>query len=536
MARLDNLEKLHLLPVLALRRLLAQKLANDESSLSEIVRLTREQLIQAIDREPTITEDDLQTLYELYRYGRRLAIQIFLLPEDYSLALDDSTIQQILARLRDAAPSNEEETNPGEEDNDNFGWDEVKGRVNICDHERFGDVLEIRFKYPILHRYLNLDEDADQVCETRYGYVWLSPQQHYLAVLAKDNSVAARLLNVVARVLNVQPKAVQFPRTLIDQHFDIEDAKRFTHLDVDTGVRQSISGNKDALARYNGEIVQRDSRYTRPSVLYDEVVDGGMVSGLGISAKTGRLYFTRTLSATQVHGWVNTRLCEFIADLRATLADQPVRVYQASSIVRRQRKLDDHGKMLLELILDAIATAKRDRIHTIPVSVTPEALYAALGNAWLRPRYGFSCPECEDACGFCPYCSSTRISSSDREIVCSECHKALTVDGIATLACVNHHIHQFAVAESMGVLATDKLQRLIGEHLQDLGLEWRFDKDHIYVDAEGLHHLLIPADTSITNIFGDNINATVGRNTRNINIGKQISVDWGDTNGQQNEQ
>ncbi len=81
------------------------------------------------------------------------------------------------------------------------------------------NLAEIRFKYLILHRFLNHNEESDQVYETRYGYLWLCPAQCYLAVLAKDNAVAKKMLDSVAIALHVMPKPVQFPKDLIDRHF-----------------------------------------------------------------------------------------------------------------------------------------------------------------------------------------------------------------------------------------------------------------------------------------------------------------------------
>jgi len=527
MARLGNLDRLYLVPVLAVRSMLAQKLENDETRLAEIRRLPQEQLIAEVDRTRIVSEEDIDHLYDSFRYGRRLSLQLFLLPDDFVSVADDSAIEQAIADLIEGEAVTDKPANLGEEDDDDFSWDEVGGQVIISDHVRFGDVLEIRFRYLILHRFLNEYEEPAHVFETRYGYVWISPGQRYLALLAKDGVVAKKMLESVSIAMKVIPKPVQFPKDLIDQHFDIDNAKRLSHLDPKTGVRQSISGEKEALSGFMGEIEDRDSRYMRPGALYEEEIDESTRSGLGITAKKGRIYFTRTLSTTQVHLWVDTRLRSFVGDIHRVLAERPENVYQASIIVSRLRTLDGSGKRNLELLLDAVVHARKNEQQTVQLGIEADAIYEALGHSWLQRYYVFSCPDCNEACGLCPKCDSAQITQNDQELTCAKCGCTLSSDGMATLCCVDHHTHSFDIADSLGYLPTRKLLRHIHKLMMQLDLSWNLDRDTIHIDAGGLHHLSAPPDSTIVNHYGDHIEAKVGNNATNVTIGKGIQVNGG---------
>lgn len=532
MARLSNLNSLYLVPVLAVRKLLAQKLGEDEARLAELNRLARDQLVLAVDREYSISEDDVTHLYNSFRYGRRLALQLYLLPHDFTYSGTWDTIVDAIVAQTGVAAVLDETANGGEEDADDYDCDVVKGRVIYCDSDPFDDVLEIRFRYLVVHRYLDQQEDAAEVLETRYGYVWLNAVQRYVAVLAKDGSIAAAMLDIIAQRLKVKPQSVQFPRDLIDRHFELQNAKRFTHLDANTGVRQSISGDREALAGYLGEINARDIRYQRPGVLYEEVLDETMRSGLGISTKRGRIYFTRTLSTQQIRHWVGTRLSDFVADLRASLDERPEKVYQASALVRRLRNVDDNGKMLFDSLFDAVAWAKRESLQTVYPAASASAFYTALGDAWLTPRYTCSCPECDDACGLCPGCYSSKIKQVGEDLVCSKCDQKLSAHGRATLCCTNHHVHQFDLAGSVGYLPTPKLHSILARALQSIQLSWNMERETIYLDAGGLHYFCAPADT-INNYYGDFTQGVIYGNPRNVIIGNENVLRVGGDNGGQ---
>ncbi len=306
-----------------------------------------------------------------------------------------------------------------------------------------------------------------------------------------------------------------------------------THLDPETGVRQSISGGREALSGYIMEIENRDRRYVRPGALYEEEIDETLSSGLGLTAKRGRVYFTRTLSTTQVHHWVDTRLRNFIADLRIALNEDPAKVYEAAAAVKRIRGLDDIQKMNLELILDAVTHAKREDVQTVSLGDDVNRIHSVLGDEWLQRHYGFSCPVCDEACGLCPTCRSADIIPDDPELSCAECGSRLSNDGKAILCCVNDHQHQFDIVDALGYIPTPTLQRLINKLMGRLELNWDIRRDSVYLDAGGLHHLSAPSDTTIINQYGDHIVARVGSNASGVTIGKDIHVSKGGENGNQ---
>lgn len=520
-SRLDNLGKLYLVPAFAVRALLVSKLEPDDKRIGAFSKMRHDLLVQEADKIPVISEEDVERIYETYRYGRRLSFQLYLLPSNLPAITHPDRLQASLAALlEEQKVAAELEQVIAEEE---YESEEPLRNIVICDYERLNETLEIRYKYQVIHRFLNEDEEPDHIYQTRYGFIWLDVTEGYLVILSKDEKINRTLIGVLSKALKVWPIPVKLSKELLDEHFPLELAKRLTHLDPQTGVRQSISGDIEALEQYQAEILGRDSKYLRPGALYEEEIEAGLRSGLGVTARKGKLYLTKTMPTSVVRRWAHRRLPELVQDLRGWVAREPESSVRASPIISRLR-LSDEGKAYVVRIVQALLQAKREAVSSVSLGIPPLALYQALGSNRLDPFIHFECEECHELCRWCTNCESTNLAMVGDQVRCKDCDAALTLGSVLTLKCINGHSPKAALDETLGFVPKYALERPVYRVLDSVGVSWQRGQEHFYIDGDTLHHLFAGPDTPITLVKGDNIVAQIGTGAKEVIVGKNISV------------
>lgn len=521
-SRLSNLGKLYLVPAFAVRELLVSKLKPDDKQVGAILKMRHDLLVQEADKTQAISEGDVERIYEKYRYGRRLSFQLYLLSSNLPAITNPDRLQASLTDLlEEQRVAAEPEQMVAEEE---YESEEPLRNVVICDYERFDDTLEIRYKYQVIHRFLNEDEEPDHVYQTRYGFIWLNVVEGYLVILSKDEKINRTLIAVLSKVLKIWPIPVKLSKELLDEHFPLERARRLTHLDPQSRVRQSISGDTTkALEQYQAEILGRDAKYLRPGALYEEEIEEGLMSGLGVTARKGKLYLTKTLPTSVVRRWTHRRLPELVYDLRDRVAREPQSSVRASPIISRL-KLSDEGKAYVVRIVQALLQAKREAVSSVSLSIPPLALYQALGSNRLDPFIHFECEECHEICSRCANCESTNLAMVGDQVQCGDCDVALTLGSVITLKCVNGHSSNAALDEALGFVPKYILEQPVCRVLDTAGVSWQRGIEHFYIEGDTLHHLFGGPDTPITLVKGDNIVAQIGKGAKEVIVGKNISV------------
>jgi hypothetical protein len=519
--RLDSLGKLYLVPAFAVRELVLSKLKSDDERIGAILKMRHDLLVQEADKTQAISESDVESVYEKYRYGRRLSFQLYLLPSNLPAIADPERLQASLTSLLEEQGATAEPKRVRAEEE--YESEEPLRNVVICDYERFDDTLEIRYKYQVIHRFLNEDEEPDHIYQTRYGFMWLNVAERYLVILSKDEKVTRALTGVLSKALKVWPIPVKLSKELLDEHFPLERAKRLTHLDPQSRVRQSISGDTEALEQYHTEILGRDAKYLRPGALYEEDIEEGLMSGLGVTARKGKLYLTKTLPTSVVRRWAHRRLPELVYDLQDRVARDPQSSVRASPIISHLR-LSDEGKAYIIRIVQALLQAKREAVSSVSLGISPLVLYQALGSNRLDPFIHFECEECHEICSRCANCESTNLVMVGNQVRCGDCDAALTLDSVITLKCLNGHSSNVALDEALGFVPKHILERPVYRVLNSAGVFWQQGKEHFYIEGDMLHHLFGGPDTPITVVKGDNIVAQIGEGAKEVIVGKNISV------------
>lgn len=521
-SRLENLDKLRLIPAMGIRDLLLSKLDGKDGSRSRIGRLTREQLIEEVDQSPAVCESDIEKAFDEHRYGRRLSFQIYLLPKTVAASDDLDAMKASLSDLLSKTTATE--SGEASTSSDEYESDEFIQEIEICDIVRFDDTLEIRYKYLVQHSYLSIEEKTEYVYQVRYGFVWRCIDGGYLALLCNDSAVTKPLLSALARELQCNPIPVTLHPDIVDQHFDPDRAMRFNHLDPQTHVRQSISGSAEGLGQFHNEIAQRNSRYQRPGTLYHEDIMDGRSSGLGVVTSKGKLYLTKIVPASVVRLWARSRIGALVVDLRKRSEFHSDSAVRASPVIANLRTIAADGKLYVATVIDLLLHMKRNALLSMPFEIDPITLYEALGNAYLTPLIYCECASCSDqeSARRCPWCDGDELVLSSGHIHCRSCSREVSHDGEVTLKCVHGHVATAPMREVFAFVPKGKFKDVVRKVLDRINIPWSREREAFFIKAGTLYYLEEEVGESQLTVNGDVVVAQVGDEGQGVIVGTKI--------------
>jgi hypothetical protein len=477
-SRLPNLGKLYHVPTFALRRLL-----DDRGEGRSFTSLGQGELVRKADELVNVTEADIEELYENYRYGRRPSFYLYLLPNGLNRP-DSKELQALLDRLAawdrfDLPP--EMDTNPAPRD------ETSPDQVIVLGEEDLDDFFEIRFRYYVPHRFLNVDEQPDQVLQSRYGFLWLDLELGYMAVLSRDERTNRMLTRALSKCLRAIPLPARFPKELLDKHFSIEKAKRLSYYDPSTGVRRSISGY-GLWQRFKKEILEREQLYTRPSTLYTEEVAEGVTSGLGVTATSGKIYLTRTLPTSVVRAWARRRLPDLMRDLQELRASQPDSFSRSLDTVNRMR-LSASGRATIINLVEALLETEREDLSSTTLPQTALEIYEALAGKYFSPYLRSQCSTCDETAELCPHCESQNIEFDGKVATCEQCRTTISDKELVSLRCMNGHITNASLAEAWNIAPNHWLQKRMARIFEEIGQSWEEGNDYFHIEGNTLYRL-----------------------------------------------
>lgn len=477
-SRLSNLDKLYHVPTFALRRLLESR--EEGRSFGS---LGQAELVSKADELTKVTEADIEDLYENYRYGRRPSFYLYLLPSGLTRP-DTRKLQAFLDQL--AACDNFDlcpELDIGPTSGDGASPDQV----SLLDEEDLDDFCEIRFRYYVPHRFLNIDEQPDKVLQSRFGFLWLDLNLGYLAILSRDERTNRLLTRALSKCLQAIPLPARFPKELLDKHFSIEKARRLSYYDPSTGVRRSISGY-GLWQRFKKEILEREQLYTRPSTLYTEEVAEGVTSGLGVAATSGKIYLTRTLPTSVVRAWARHRLPDLMRDLQELRASQPDSFSQSLDAVNRMR-LPASGRAAIITLVEALLEIERENLTSTTLPQTAIEIYEALAGKYFSPYLRTQCSTCNETAELCPHCESPAIEFDGEVVTCEQCRTTISGAESVALGCMNGHVTSAPLAEAWNIAPNHWLQKRMTHIFAEIGQSWDEANDYFHIEGNTLHRL-----------------------------------------------
>ena len=476
--RLSNLSKLYQVPVFALRGLLERVTPGQN-----LDGLRQADLVRRADSMPEIHEADVDHLYESARYGQQLAFYLYLLP----VGLEEPEVAEFQAFL-DEAIAQERPCRRGEGCScHDYECESCPRQIRLLDEERSESFREIRFRYYVTHRFLNAEERADEVLQSRDGFLWLDLAQGYLVILTRDEQVNGLLTAALASCLRATPVPVQFPKELIDKHFSIEKAKQLSYYDPGTGVRRCISGH-GLWQRFEQEIAVREQQFVRPTSVYDEEVAQGVVSGLEVMANKGRLFLTRILPTSVVRTWARQRFPDLMRDVRELQAYQPQALGQPIEAVRRLR-MPSTSRAAVNLIVQALLQIGREDVTSVSLPYSALEIYDSLAGRYFQPYVRAECSRCAQSAELCTECEGRDPVIDGKTVRCSSCGTTLSDGGSVTLHCMNGHATTVPLAGAWNIAPNHWLQKRISRIFADLGKVWDESNDYFHIEGKILYRL-----------------------------------------------
>jgi hypothetical protein len=285
-------------------------------------------------------------------------------------------------------------------------------------------------------------------------------------------------------------------------------------------VRQTISGATESLKKYRAEIKQRDKSSLRPGALYDEELEPGYVSGVGVTASKGKLYLTRTVSATRLRRWAVQRLPELVDDLREYLNSKPDEVALPSPAVRRLH-LSDQARGQVDRIIAALVHMKKNQLSSAVLPMSSLQLLDTLGSR-VTPFILAECDECGETGDRCPDCQRTSFAMRDGQIVCGKCGRELVVRNQLRLRCINGHRVSVALDDALGLQFAESLVDAMVSAVRGTRVDWS-DSESFYVQGDTLYFVISPSGKPIEIIEGDKFYVRIGANARQVAVGKHIT-------------
>jgi hypothetical protein len=477
--RLPNLLKLYHVPAFALRELLKERAPGRKFGA-----MRQAELIAEADKLTVISKEDVERLYENYRYGRSLSFQLYLLPS----GLQEPSIAEFQAALDEWADSDDVDLEAEAIAGEDYEGESAPGQLVLLDEEQLDGIREIRFRYFVTYRYLNAEEQPAEILQTRYGFLWLDLAVGYLAILARDERVNYLVTRALSKCLQSIPVPVRFTEDLVDKHFSLEKIKRVSHYDPGTGVRQSISG-QDLWRKFEHEIRAREERYVRPSSLYDEEIAEGVISGLGVVSTKGKIYFTRTLPTSLVRAWGIQRLPELVRDAK-NLREEEEPIYFNSSVdaINRMR-LPAVGKAAVTDIAEALLKTEREDILSVELPRTALKIYKDLRGRYFTPYLRVQCSECEETAELCPFCEGEELQVKGNQVMCKTCGATVSDEKVVALRCMNGHVTVVPRAEAFSIAPNHWLQKRMARIFAEIGQSWHEQTDYFHIEGSRLYRL-----------------------------------------------
>jgi len=491
--KLPNFGKLALIPVFALRSMVMGR-EPDADKRNHLQRASQAELLEIADNDAELSSDDIETQYEAYRYGRRLSLRLYLIPADTLIDTDAATITQ---RIADKFAAEARETDKGTQ---------AHNRLFVVDSETFGHFLEIRYRYLYPLSYLDENEQPGIALETRYGFLWLDLADKYIVLLSRDDKLNQKIVRSLAATLHTLVHAASLPRTLVNKHFPLENARSVAYFDPNSQVRRAFSGKDKLYNHLQSEIQTEESGHLRLSGLFEEEISDDVTSGLGTTDRKGKIYFTRILSATQLRDWAIRRLPQLISDLREWQVSKPEAIPLPAEVSRL--RITDDAKRQMAQILSSVLELKKSAESEIHFDEVLADASKAIGSQYLHVGFELECPECGEAAGGCAACGGTVIKIDNEEFICKKCKTAFVRGEAVSLRCIRDHVFDGALADAIVLRPTAAMDALVSRLFDRAGLEWRPGFDVFSISGRSIHRGVLTtnlgAGTTTVYISGGN--------------------------------
>ncbi len=464
------LDMLQHVPVFAVRTLLTGNIPSDVN----LKGMRGSELIDLVDRTPTITSDMVEVLYEEYRYGGRASFYLYLfknIPNGTNI-LDIGTWNSVLENLQDTDSSD-------------------CLSVTVLDIEQLEqDIDEIHFKYITPYNYIDItNEHPEMVYEVNYGFIWINQPNLYMVVMTKRETVNGVIETAVNNILGCSPSPVRLPRTFVNDQFPIEDISRGSWYDVKNDVSRTTSG-EDLMEKVGDEIRQLEESSDRVAGLYREQITSRIKSKLGVHLEKGKIFLTKTISASLLRTWMYSRLHPLILRLQQ-LPPEDV-ILMSTDPLPEGMDLSARGEMLFREIASNIVRKRRNPDRVVRISTQPAKVYASLKDYFIDPQVHIFCEDCgSSSAAYCPDCETEELKLDRDVLKCPNCNIEISGAHSRVKCLAGHEIIVMNPESKLSLIPKfalqDEVARIIARDTHEL---FNVDEEFFWIDSVELKYLL----------------------------------------------
>lgn len=425
--------KLELIRLEGIRNLIVNKI--NEEQLIEIIKqefnfdskkcyeilkkLNRSQLIKIIDKSNTISSNDIDETYEQYRYGLKPGFTIFTF---LNCELSEINSNEITKKIENKL------VNLHYFEDSKFKSLILKNIMKIRDN-----TFEFSFTYLSKYTYINDSDEPDYIYELKDCFVWINLKNNFLAIKNCPNDIQNKLLNLLSNILNVSLYNIKITKKLINEVFNGKIKKgTFIKPDAtDEEVAKIIIADEELTKKriYQDSV----SSYDMSNTFLDEQLDDSTKSTLGINCKSGKIYLTKNVNATQFRNWSINNINKIINYLNDINNCKEKDIFQSRNILSNTNYSSDE-KNIIENICYNIFMYINSGETSFLMQKDVMVIKNKLRSKFYTTLFGF-CDVCkEETQLFCPKCNRSNLKLIKNGIYCMECD-----ENILTFLCDEGH-------------------------------------------------------------------------------------------------
>jgi len=404
-------------------------ITSKDLTLDELRRTDSATLVSWIRGGGLLSDDEAALLNEEYRYRGTKTIFLFDYQSEHRRALlnvlDEAHGAELLIVLQarlDSSPATAllKFTDLQFRQIDRF---DVSGHV----------IRELVYSYVTqIHALSPETEELVEIPDLRFGFIWFSEAESWVAVSARDERVAVEFISVIADHTDIPLYQFAIPKSV---EIDIEgyaNVRRASHIDT-RGVRHRVTHeNLHSFADVVDDIQTRDRMQNRTSSGYNASV-GDYSFVVSYNREKGAISLSKHLPATQLREFCVFKISQItsrIARLRRDTPDELVKV----ALGQKHRAVRRSIREPLDEILGQFATARIGQLEQIELNIDP---------LWLFSSYKFStnlrfkCLECDDLQFIaCLNCGEASFRLRGAKLQCAHCNAEFNA---ANFQCIEGH-------------------------------------------------------------------------------------------------
>lgn len=506
-----------------------------------IQRLTREQLTRLINACPELADDEVQGLFEEYRYGVSPSFNIYLFNTG---RVPQGAWQGFRPRFEAALEAF------------NKPLDEGLARVRaVCLNDLTAlpdrpEIMEGNYRFLSRLDYVDADENVVSVYQTLYGFFWVNTALGYAIIQAR----APEALDGLRRAL-VAAAGIALEPLVISKHLKNE----LTFLSHDALRSSRLHDPDPKTARFRWLTIADDDAYKKGydeweerypevrSLRYRETIGEDRETSLTVRCDQAAFGLAGRLKASEFRAWCLNRLGQLIMILDQMRANLPQYVQtHALADAPEMKEFEANQQEQILRIVSALLTVKQTPgLDQQPIDTTALELAALLGPL-VSARILFDHPtiECdEEGEILCPECGEAFFTVTRGEegwsFAC-QAGKKTHWTGTLPLSWQCDQGHEFVIDENtasqgMHLLPSNRLAQTIRK-LVNLRLPgYHFEPDREGFEIRGSRLIYYPDRKQITTEIKTEIYSSVavnqaapGSNITGVSINKatgDVSVD-----------